>query len=144
MQTEQNGQGRHAMLPQTTAEEFSRQEFVKSLKLHLATRVSPGNRDAYEARARPAFAKAQGRAPESHGEIRKAMADEPYFTFWSAMLRNSQEMMWKAVQIPVERQLPELLAASAAADGPGSLRLNPEAAGCQADHRRRCRFPAGS
>jgi SAM-dependent methyltransferase len=125
MQAERNGQGRHAMLPQTTAEEFCRQEFVKSLKLHLATKVSPGNRDAYEARARPAYAKAQGRDPESHGEIRKAMAGEPYFTFWSAMLRNSQEMMWKAVQIPVERQLPALLTASAAADGPGSLRLDP-------------------
>ena len=35
-------------------------------------------------------------------QVRKAMSDEPYFNFWSALQRNSQEMMWKSTQLPVE------------------------------------------
>ena len=114
MQTNQDptSQFRHGVLPQTTSDEFSRQEFVKSLKFHLASKVSLGNQNAFEARAKPAFAKATGAAPETYADIRRAMSDDPYFSFWSAMQRNSQEMMWKSVQIPVERQLPELIAAA--------------------------------
>ena len=124
--TDLSTQYRHGMLPQTTADEFSRQEFVKSLKFHLAAKVSPGNKGALEARAKPAWVKAHGNDPTSHGDIRRAMADEPYFNFWSALQRNSQEMMWKSVQIPVERQLPALIATGKAANGAGgSLRLDP-------------------
>lgn len=118
-------QYRHGMLPQTTSDEFSRQEFVKSLKFHLASKVSLGNKPAFEARAKPAYAKAHGSEPTTYGEIRKAMAGDPYYAFWSALQRNSQEMMWKSVQIPVERQLPELIETSLAATGQGSLKLNP-------------------
>ncbi|WP_439533359.1 methyltransferase domain-containing protein [Polymorphobacter sp.] len=124
---EANSQGQHAVLPATTSDEFSRQEFVKSLKLHLATSVSAGNRNAFEVRARPAWQKAHGSEPATYAEIRKSMTDEPYFNFWGAMLRNSQEMMWKSVQIPVQRQLPELIKASKETNGTnGSLRLNPD------------------
>jgi SAM-dependent methyltransferase len=116
----------HAVLPQTSSDEFARQEFVKSLKFHLASKVSLGNRDAFEARAARQFEKAEGRAPETMQDVRKAMQDDPYFRFWSAMQRNSQEMMWKSVQIPVERQLPDLIAAAAGAgEAAGTLRLDP-------------------
>ena len=123
--TDTSVQFRHGVLPQTTSDEFARQEFVKSLKFHLASKVSLGNKSAFEARAKPAYAKASGSEPTTYGEIRKAMADDPYFNFWSALQRNSQEMMWKSVQIPVERQLPELIAAGRAARGAGTLRLDP-------------------
>jgi SAM-dependent methyltransferase len=117
----------HAVLPKTTADEFARQEFVKSLKFHLASKVSLGNKDAFEARAKPAYAKAAGRAPATYTEVRKAMTGEPYFQFWSAMQRNSQEMMWKSVQVPVERQLPELIERAAGEERKlGTLRLNPD------------------
>lgn len=43
-------QFQHAVLPVATGDEFARQEFVKSLKLHLASEVSVGNKDAFEAR----------------------------------------------------------------------------------------------
>ena len=99
----------HAVLPDTSSDEFARQEFVKSLKFHLASKVSPGNRTAYEARAKGQFEKEEGRAPADYHEIRRAMAKEPYFRFWSALQRNSQEMMWKSTQMPVERQLDELV-----------------------------------
>lgn len=115
----------HAVLPKTDGEEFSRQEFVKSLKFHLATRVSPGNRTAYEARAKGAFEKAEGHAPKDYHEVRRAMASEPYFRFWSALQRNSQEMMWNAAQLPVERQLETLIATAKDTDAAhGSLTLD--------------------
>jgi SAM-dependent methyltransferase len=117
----------HAVLPTTTADEFARQEFVKSLKFHLASRISPGNRTAYEARAKDAFAKAEGREPAGYHEIRKAMAKEPYFRFWSALQRNSQEMMWKSTQMPVERQGEELVqVAKQSSRKLGSLTLDPD------------------
>lgn len=116
----------HDVLPQPTSDETARQEFVKSLKFHLASQVSLGNKDAFDGRAHQRFQKTEGRAAETMHDVRKAMAGDPYFTFWSALQRNSQEMMWKSVQLPVERQLPELIAKAGAADsGPGSLTLDP-------------------
>ena len=107
----------HGMLPATTAEEFSRQEFVKSLKFHLATKVAPGNRVAFAAKNVPAG---------TYREVGNVMRTDPYFRFWSALQRNSQEMMWKATQLPVERQLPELIAASDRSGRKlGSLTLDP-------------------
>ncbi|MEO0410481.1 MAG: class I SAM-dependent methyltransferase [Pseudomonadota bacterium] len=124
---ENTNQFAHDALPKMSAEEFSRQEFVKSLKLHLANKVSMGNKDAFEVRAKSRFEKEEGKAPETYHEIRKAMEDEPYFNFWSAMQRNSQEMMWKSVQVPVERQLPELIETAKTNGGKlGSLRMNPD------------------
>jgi len=106
---EDSEQYAHSVLPKTTSDEYARQEFVKSLKLHLASKVSVGNKSAFEGRAKPVYEKANGRAPENYHEIRQAMSNEPYFMFWSAMQRNSQEMMWKSTQVPVERQLPDLI-----------------------------------
>jgi SAM-dependent methyltransferase len=116
----------HAVLPATSADEFARQEFVKSLKFHLASKVSPGNRTAYEARAKGQFEKEAGRAPQDYHEIRRAMAKEPYFRFWSALQRNSQEMMWKSTQMPVERQLDDLVETAKQNERKlGSLALDP-------------------
>ncbi|WP_417612239.1 class I SAM-dependent methyltransferase [Parasphingorhabdus sp.] len=116
---------RHPMLVENTGDELSRQEFVKSLKLHLATSVSPGVHDALDGRAASKFAKKNGRPPETMDEIRDALSDDPYFCFWSALLRNSQEMMWRSVQIPVERQIPEINKAAESASGAGgTLRLD--------------------
>ena len=41
----------HGVLPVANSDEFARQEFVKSLKFHLASQVSVGNKDAFEGRA---------------------------------------------------------------------------------------------
>lgn len=126
--SDRNAQFAHGVLPRTTGDEFARQEFVKSLKYHLASAISVGNRDALEARARPRFEKAAGRAIETLADMRKAMADEPYYAFWSALQRNSQEMMWRSVQMPVERQHKTLVAQGKVARPAGSLRLNPDIA----------------
>ncbi|RME66328.1 MAG: class I SAM-dependent methyltransferase [Alphaproteobacteria bacterium] len=116
----------HAMLPGTTADEYARQEFVKSFKLHLATRVAPGNKLAYERRALPKFQKEKGRAPKDRHEVRKAMEGDGFYQMWSALQRASQELMWKSCQLPVERQLPRLVeAARSAPSHYATLTLDP-------------------
>ncbi len=119
-------QYRHEVLPATTSDEDARQEFVKSLKFHLASKIAPGNRLAYEARAAKAFQQEQGRVPDSYKDVRTAMGSEPYFRFWSSLQRNSQEMMWKSAQLPVERSFDTLMQASKTVGAAGgTLRLDP-------------------
>lgn len=108
----------HAVLPRATADETARQDFVKSLKFHLAAKVAPGVRLAFEAK---------GTEAKDHHDVRRAMAGDPYFNFWSALQRNSQEMMWKATQVPVERTLPDLIDTARRTNGTGgTLRLDPD------------------
>lgn len=127
-------QEKHAVLPVPTGDEFARQEFVKSLKYHLSTRVAPGIRDSYEKRRAPEFQSRAGRLPQNRREVREAMSADPYFRMWSALERGSQEMLWNSVQVSIERQLPDLVAAAqAAAESPagqqlGSLTLDPSVA----------------
>ena len=103
-----SGQFEHEILPQTTHDELARQSFVQSLKVHLASKVSPGNKTVYEERVEPAFEKQHGRPPKDRHEVRRVMVTEPYYQMWSALQRTSQEMMWDAISTSVERQLEEL------------------------------------
>ena len=116
----------HEALPDASHDEFSRQEFVKSLKLHIATQIAPRNRDVYERKVKPNFVNEEGRDPRSRHEVRPKMAEESYYQFWSGLLRTSQEMMWESVASSVERQLPELVGAAreSSRGAGGSLRLD--------------------
>lgn len=117
----------HGMLPTATSEEMSRQEYVKSLKVFLATRIASGNRLSFEQRVLPAFRKREGREPSDRHEIKKAMERDEFYKFWSTCQRTSQEMMWRSCQRSVERQWPELQErARKNAEGPSTLRLNPD------------------
>jgi len=120
-------QTQHEMLPRATHDEQARQNFVQSLKVHLATTVSPGNKAVYEKRAKPRFEREHKRTPHDRHDVRRVMKDEPYYQTWSTLLRTSQEMMWEAVSSSVERQLPQLIA-QAKTNGKtiGSLTLNPQ------------------
>ena len=120
-------QFQHSVLPIPQHDESARQEFVKSLKLHLATNISPKNRDVYEQVAKPEFERENGRAPKNRHEVRKIMNKQTYYRFWSSMLRTSQEMMWASCQTPIERQLGDLIDQSKQSDGNSdTLRLNPD------------------
>ena len=120
-------QHQHAVLPAATHDESARQNFVQSLKVHLATRVSPGNKTVYEHRAAPRFAREHRRPPKDRHEVRSVMRHEPYYQTWSTLLRTSQEMMWDSVNVSVERQLPALRdQAATERDTLGSLTLNPD------------------
>jgi ubiquinone/menaquinone biosynthesis C-methylase UbiE len=121
-------QARHAMLPEPDHDELARQMFVKSFRGHLAARVAPGAKRVYESVVVPRFAQTNGRPPGDKYEVRREMERQPYYQFWSAMQRASQELMWDSVIDTVERTLPVLTDTAAKFDqgNPrGSLRLDP-------------------
>jgi ubiquinone/menaquinone biosynthesis C-methylase UbiE len=121
-----NGQFEHGILPQATHDELARQSFVQSLKVHLASKVSPGNKVVYEERVKPAFEHQHRRPPQDRHEVRRAMVTEPYYQMWSALQRTSQEMMWDAVSTSVEHQLEELSRRAGKLERKlGSLTLDP-------------------
>lgn len=120
---------RHEMLPSLTHDERARQAFVRSFRRHLATRVMPGNYPLYTARVEPRFRAEAGRGPATPAEIRAAMERDPYYQFWSAMQRRSQELLWESVIDPTERQLDALVrraAASRKRKRRGTLTLDPK------------------
>ncbi|HUY20636.1 MAG TPA: class I SAM-dependent methyltransferase [Candidatus Binataceae bacterium] len=122
-------QNQHGMLPRASHDELARQNFVQSFKIHLATRVSPGNERIYEQRAKARFKRKHRRAPRDRHEVRGLMTAEPYYRMWSALQRTSQEMMWDSVATSVERQLDALVARGRGAGGAGgTLTLDPELA----------------
>ncbi|NDE01089.1 MAG: class I SAM-dependent methyltransferase [Gammaproteobacteria bacterium] len=128
----------HPMVPQTTHDEQARQDFVSALRGHLSGRLMPGAYQVYAARVEPAFRAKHGRAPKDEHEVRQVMTQDPYYQFWSAMQRRSQELLWESVIDPTERQLPQLIdrarklgkraVGGKAASGRrrGTLRLNPQ------------------
>lgn len=117
----------HSFLPNTSADEFARQEFVKAFKLHLAMKIAPGNKLTYETSVLPQIKKEQGRDPENRHEIRKEMEKQQSYRFWSSLQRSSQEMMWKSAQVPVERQWGELVdSAVKSSSNYSTLDLNPD------------------
>lgn len=123
----------HPMRPTATHDEQARQDFVAAFRGHLASWLVPGNRAAYERRALPRFVRERGREPADFHEVREAMRTDPYYQFWSALQRRSQELMWDSVIDATERELPRLigrarqLARRTARRGAagGSLRLDP-------------------
>jgi SAM-dependent methyltransferase len=122
-------QMRHAMLPEPNHDEEARQMFVKSFRGHLAANVAPGARRVYDKVVAPSFQSTHGRPPADKYEVRREMERQPYYQFWSAMQRASQELMWDSVIDTVERTLPDLKAKAATLDkgNPrGSLRLDPD------------------
>lgn len=116
----------HDLLPKPSHDELARQNFVKSFKLHLATRVAPGNRTIYERRVKPDFETRNGRPPKDGREVRRLLTREPYYRLWSSLERTSQELMWDSIIDTVERQQ-EALNAKARTNGKtrGSLALDP-------------------
>lgn len=123
----------HEMLPGTDHDERARQDFVAAFRGHLSGTLMPGAYKVYEKRVEPAFRARHGRSPSDHDEVRHAMTQDPYYQFWSAMQRRSQELLWESVIEPTERQLPELIGKARKLSKKtlgkgrrGSLRLNPD------------------
>ena len=124
---------RHAMVAATNHDEQARQDFVTAFRGHLSGRVMPGAYRVYQTRVEPAFVKAHARPPADQEEVRQWMTRDPYYQFWSAMQRRSQEILWDAVIDPTERQWAGLLAKSTrlarkarASSKRGSLHIDPQ------------------
>jgi len=116
----------HAMFPTATHDEQARQDFLKSLRIHVTGRFHSGNATLFERKVAPEFERSQGRALRSRKEIREAMALEPHSKWWGSLLRSTQEMLYDTVGPSIERQLPELIERSKQLRGRlGSLQLDP-------------------
>lgn len=93
----------HSMLSPQTHDDKALQKFVYALKRHIRFKVKPGNRTLYQTKVKPDFRKKHGRPPETVGEIRDEMNNEPQYQFFSAMNRQAQELMWDSLVEPIYR-----------------------------------------
>ena len=100
--------GRHALFPETSHDEVERINYLAQMNRHLAARVVPGVRTAYEARVEPKFAAEHGRKIASRHEARKAMLEDPAFQTWSALRRLTMEQRQQAGRWTVIRQREEI------------------------------------
>jgi ubiquinone/menaquinone biosynthesis C-methylase UbiE len=121
-------QSDHPVLPRTTHDERSRQEFSKSLKNCIQQKILPGLKTVYEQRAAKNFEKREGRAPAHRRDIRKAMERDLYFQHYNCINRVAQELIWESVTTSIERQLPELIdtARALSATSKGTLTIDPD------------------
>lgn len=117
----------HALLPKANHDEQARQNFVKSLKVHINQHLRPRVENAYEHSAKPRFEAEQGRSPQTRHEVRQSMEAESAYQWWSVLRRTAQELLWESVQSSIERQLPALKQqAQQYQPALGSLILNPD------------------
>ncbi len=119
----------HGMLPSPDHDEHALQAFVGSLRKHLASRIAPGVATVYQRRVLPRFRARQQRDPADRHEIRRAMEQDGYYMFWSALQRRSQELMWESLADTIEREHGELVSRyrgfATSEDRLGSLTLDP-------------------
>lgn len=93
----------HAMLPDLTAEDRSRQSAIVALRRFLNAQVRPRNISHYEKQGVPAFSAAHGHAPQSHEEVADAFRLSSGYRTWSAMNRAAQELLWQTAGEPILR-----------------------------------------
>jgi SAM-dependent methyltransferase len=121
--------GPHPVLPEATHDEFSREEFLRSMRRFVITDYFPCNRTVYDGIAKPAFEQRHGHAPRTRQEVAEAFGDATFFRTWCAVHRATQELLWDVAGETAARQLPTLIetAKRIAADpaGCGSLTLDP-------------------
>jgi ubiquinone/menaquinone biosynthesis C-methylase UbiE len=120
---------RHALLPELTADERSRQRSVVALRRALNTYLRPRNIELYDREGLPTFKARHGRDPQTAAEIDEALFDSPSYRLWSAMNRSAQELIWMAAGEPVLRDVERMESCAQqlanAPDKRGELRLDP-------------------
>jgi len=118
--------GRHGVFPQTSHDEIERINFLAQMNRHLAARVVPGVKAAFDARVVPAFEAAHGRPMANRHEARKAMLEDQSFATWSALRRMTMEQRQQAGRWTAIRQREDLNARGMALiEGDDRLALNP-------------------
>ena len=114
--------GLHGMSPDTTHDEKARYNFLAHLNRHLASKVLPGVKTAYQARVEPNHP-----APTHRHEVRKRLLDDPLFQHWSALRRNTMEMRQQAGRWVTIRQADALNSkARELTEGDERLQLDPD------------------
>lgn len=118
--------GRHAVFPETSHDEIERINFLAQMNRHLAARVVPGVKAAYDSCVAPKFASEHGRPIADRHEARKAMLEDPAFCTWSALRRMTMEQRQQAGRWTVLRQQERLARIAAAmTEGDDRLSLDP-------------------
>ena len=118
-------QADHPVLPKSTFDERSRQEFAKSMRGYIQRTILPGLTPLF--RKIEEESNAKGVDLESRHMVRKAMKNQPYFQGYAALTRSAQEMIWHSVIDTIERDWPRLSQEVAAQEGKGGeLRLDDE------------------
>lgn len=118
--------GRHAVFPQTSHDEIERINFLAQMNRHLAARVVPGVKAAFDTRVVPAFEAQHGRAMADRHEARRALLEDPAFQTWSALRRMTMEQRQQAGRWTALRQREQLNAvAHALTEGDKRLSLDP-------------------
>lgn len=118
-------QADHPALVKGGLDDRARADFAFSFRNHVTSHLMPANRLVYDRRAKGRFEKAEGRAPGSPAEIRKAMDADDFYRFYLSARRTSQELIWSAVIPPVERGDVPTANAEATPAG-GTLTLDPD------------------
>jgi ubiquinone/menaquinone biosynthesis C-methylase UbiE len=118
----------HAMLPETTHDEASRQAFAGALRKYSFTVLEPANRALCEGVVAPRFGEARDRRTKQ--AILVEMEKRPEHQLWHRFMQDWQDMLWRYAAECIDRQLPALVEkfqvrAEARAAG-GSLTLNPD------------------
>ncbi len=94
----------HEMLPQPTADESARQQFVVAFKQALNRSFRPTQKRLFESVVAPEFERIHGRVPETRDDIHAAMFAHPSYRSWSALNRAAQEQMWISLSDSVFRE----------------------------------------
>ncbi len=101
--------GRHAVFPETSHDEIARLNYLAQMNRHLATRVMPYVKSAWETRVEPAL---DTPAQDRH-DVRRALLGDPAYQTWSALRRMTMEQRQQAGRWTALRQA-EALAKKAA------------------------------
>ncbi|MEE3623511.1 class I SAM-dependent methyltransferase [Nitrospirillum sp. BR 11752] len=119
--------GKHGIFPKLTHDEVERFNFLAQMNRHLAARVLPGVKAAFDTRVEPAFKSEHGRDFKDRHEVRRALAKDPYWRLWSALRRSTMEIRQQAGRWATLRQREELAQRAQAliGDDQGRLVLDP-------------------
>jgi ubiquinone/menaquinone biosynthesis C-methylase UbiE len=102
--------GRHGVFPQTSHDEIARLNFLAHMNRHLATRVMPHVKTAWEQRAEPKLKAETGAGPRNRHDVRKALLKDPTYQTWSALRRMTMEQRQQAGRWTTIRQAEQLAA----------------------------------
>ncbi len=107
------GQSSHEVLVLGDHDDRARQDFAMSLKRFTQDKLLPGLEPVFGGRVSSQYEKEHGAPPSDRHQIRSAMVKDPYFQTYAMTNRTAQEMLWAAVQQPLERDLDAINQAAA-------------------------------
>lgn len=110
---------------------MAKQDFVSALRGFILNDMANGMKARYESHVEPKVSKSKAGAPKNGVDVHKAIRDDIYFKFYSSMRYNTQEMVWRSVQRPLNENLKSLNQTATeimtrSEDVGGSLELNPD------------------